>query len=108
MTKMTTTGCSDAWPLLNRALQAAPSRGDTLRRVGDCYFKEGKIREAESMYREAVHKIPYPDSLLYFMWGRSLEETGSAESAITAYERAAFIDPDNVIIKQKLSTLKSQ
>jgi len=108
MTKMTTTGCSDAWPLLNRALQAAPSRGDTLRRVGDCYFKEGKILEAESMYREAVHKIPYPDSLLYFMWGRSLEETGHAESAITAYERAAFIDPDNVIIKQKLSTLKSQ
>jgi cytochrome c-type biogenesis protein CcmH/NrfG len=55
-----------------------------------------------------VHKIPYPDSLLYFMWGRSLEETGHAESAITAYERAAFIDPDNAIIKQKLSMLKSQ
>jgi cytochrome c-type biogenesis protein CcmH/NrfG len=60
------------------------------------------------MYREAVHNVSYPDSLLYFMWGRSLEETGNAQSAITAYERAALIDPDNVFIKQKLSALKSQ
>jgi cytochrome c-type biogenesis protein CcmH/NrfG len=55
-----------------------------------------------------VHNISYPDSLLYFMWGRSLEETGNAQSAIMAYERAALIDPDNVFIKQKLSALKSQ
>jgi tetratricopeptide (TPR) repeat protein len=108
MTKMTTTGCHDAWPLLKRSLQVNPSRGDTRRRMGDCYFKEGKIQEAELMYREAVHNISYPDSLLYFMWGRSLEETGNAQSAITAYERAALIDPDNVFIKQKLSALKSQ
>jgi protein O-mannosyl-transferase len=108
MTKMTTTGCNDAWPLLKRSLQVNPSRGDTRRRMGDCYFKEGKIQEAELMYREAVRSISYPDSLLYFMWGRSLEETGNAQSAIMAYERAALIDPDNVFIKQKLSALKSQ
>ena len=108
LTKMTTTGCNDAWPLLKRALQINPSRGDTRRRMGDCFFKEGKIQEAESMYREAVHNIPYPDSLLYIMWGRSLEATGQGQSAITAYERAALIDPDNVFIKQKLSALRSE
>jgi hypothetical protein len=58
------------------------------------------------MYRQAVESIPYPDSMLYFMWGRSLEDTGDKQSAITAYERAALIDPQNMLIKQKLTSLK--
>jgi pentatricopeptide repeat protein len=76
--------------------------------MADCYFKEGKIREAESMYRQALSSIPFPDSLLYFMWGRSLEETGQTQSAITAYEHAALIDPNNNFIKQKLDSLRVQ
>jgi len=106
MTKMTKSDCSQAWPLMKRALEIDPAHADTHRRMGDCYFKEGKIQEAESMYRHAAETIPYPDSMLYFMWGRSLEDTGQKESAINAYERAALIDPDNVFIKQKLSSLK--
>jgi tetratricopeptide (TPR) repeat protein len=108
MTKMTSTSCEDAWPLLRRALQKNPSHADTHRRMGDCYYKEGKTAEAESMYRQAVESIPYPDSMLYFMWGRSLEDTGDKQSAIRAYERAALIDPQNVFIKQKLTSLKTQ
>ena len=76
MTKMTATNCSQAWPLLESCPEIDPTHADTHRRMGDCYFKEGKIQEAESMYREAVQSIPYPDSMLYFMWGRSLEQTG--------------------------------
>ena len=73
--------------------------------MGDCYFKEGRIREAESMYRQAVESIPNPDAMLYFMWGRSLEDSGDNSSAIAAYQRAALIDPDNVFIRQKLASL---
>ena len=54
------------------------------------------------MYRKALDFIPYPDSLLLFMWGKSLEETGQKDQAIAAYERAALIDPKNMLIKQKL------
>src|SRR5205823_4560463 len=107
MTKMTTTECTDAWPLLKRALQIEPSHADTHRRMGDCYFKEGKVEEAESMYRHAVENIPYPDSMLYFMWGRTLEDTGQKQAAVTAYQRAALIDPANVFIRQKLNALGS-
>jgi tetratricopeptide (TPR) repeat protein len=106
MTKMTSTSCDEAWPLLRRALQVSPSHADTHRRMGDCYYKEGKTAEAEAMYRQAVEGIAYPDSMLYFMWGRSLEDKGDVRSAITAYERAALIDPGNMLIKQKLSSLK--
>jgi len=108
LTKTTSKDCSQAWGLLKRALEIDPNHADTHRRMGDCYFKEGKIQEAESMYREAVQRIPYPDSMLYFMWGRSLEQTGQAASAIAAYERASLIDPDNAFIKQRLTSLRTQ
>jgi len=105
MTKMTAKDCSQAWPLLHRALEVSPGHADTHRRMGDCYFKEGKIPEAESMYRQALDSIPYPDSMLYFMWGRSLEDIGQTNSAILAYRRGALIDPENTLIKQKLASL---
>jgi tetratricopeptide (TPR) repeat protein len=108
LTKIKSKDCTQAWPLFNRALQVDPSHADTHRRMGDCYFDEGKIQEAESMYRQAVEKIPYPDSLLYIKWGRSLEGTGQTESAISAYRRAALIDPQNIFIQQKLNSLKTQ
>jgi tetratricopeptide (TPR) repeat protein len=108
MTKITGNDCSQAWPLLKRALEVSPTQADTHRRMGDCYFNEGKIQEAEAMYRQAVDSIPYPDSMLYFMWGRTLEGTGQKESAVGAYERAALIDPKNVFIQQKLNALRPQ
>src|SRR5207249_3776778 len=52
MTKMTAKNCNQAWPLLQRALQVDPAHADTHRRMGDCYFKEGKSVEAESMYHQ--------------------------------------------------------
>jgi tetratricopeptide (TPR) repeat protein len=108
MTRITDESCTEAWPLLNRALQIDPAHADTHRRMGDCYFKEGKLREAESMYRQAVDSIPYPDSMLYFMWGRSLEGTGQTAFAVAAYERGALIDPENVLIKEKLTWLRTR
>jgi protein O-mannosyl-transferase len=105
MTRIEGDNCAEAWPLFKRALQIDPLHADTHRRMGDCYFKEGRVGEAESMYRRAVESIPYPDSMLYFMWGRSLEDTGRKDSAIAAYERGALIDPDNVLIRQRLESL---
>ena len=108
MTKIGAKDCINAWPLLDRALQIDPGHADTRRRMGDCYFKEGKIREAESMYHQAVDSIPYPDSMLYFMWGRSLEGTGQQNSALAAYRRGALIDPENVLIQQKVAILSNR
>ncbi len=105
LTKMTETSCAEAWPLLRRALEVNPKHGDTLRRVADCLYREGEIEKAEAAYRAAIERIPFPDSLLLFMWGKSLEETGRKDPAIAAYERAAIIDPKNVFIQQKLASL---
>jgi tetratricopeptide (TPR) repeat protein len=105
LTKMTEKNCDDAWPLLKRALEVDPRHGDSLRRVADCLYREGEIERAEATYRKALEYIPYPDSLLLFMWGKSLEQTGRPETAISAYERAALIDPQNNLIKQKLASL---
>jgi protein O-mannosyl-transferase len=108
MTKIHANNCSQAWPLLQKAIRIDPSHADTHRRMGDCYFNEGNLPAAEAMYRQAVQSIPYPDAMLYFMWARTLEGTGQPESAAAAYRRAALIDPDNAIIKQRLASLRPQ
>ena len=107
LTKVTRTSCAEARPLLNRALEIDPNHGDTLRRVADCLFREGQMREAETAYRRALEHIPFPDPLLLIMWGKSLEDTGQKSSAIAAYQRASDIEPDNVPLRQKLASLRT-
>jgi type IV pilus assembly protein PilF len=103
--RMTPNDCSQAFPLLNRALEINPQHGDSLRRLADCLYREGDKAQAESTYRRAIDNSPFPDALMLFMWALSLEETGQKGSAAAVYERAALIDPDNVFIKQKLVEL---
>jgi protein O-mannosyl-transferase len=103
LTKMTRENCTDAWPLLDRALEIDPNHGDTLRRVADCYLREGRIAEAQDAYRRAVGHIPFPDSLFFLSWGLTLEETGNKKDAAAAYEHAALIDPQSNLIKNKLA-----
>jgi protein O-mannosyl-transferase len=108
LAKMTPTSCVNAWPLLKKAQQIDPTHADTHRRMGDCYFMEGRIPEAEFMYRQAAESIPNPDAILYFMWGRSLEIMGEKAKAIEVYGRAALIEPENLSIQQRLSALSAQ
>ena len=108
MTRIHGNDCSEAWPLFKRAIQIEPKHPDTHRRMADCYYNEGKLPEAEAMYRQAIETIPYPDAMLYFMWGRSLEDTGQTKSAAAAFEHAALIEPENVVFKHKLESLKAQ
>ena len=105
LAKMTSSSCENAWPLLKKALQIDPEHADTHRRMGDCYFKEGRIQEAEAMYRQAAESIPNPDAMLYFMWGRSLEMMGEKTRAASIYDRAALIEPENTVIQQRLAAL---
>jgi tetratricopeptide (TPR) repeat protein len=108
LAKMTPSSCVDAWPLLKQAIEIDPNHADTHRRMGDCYFKEGRIHEAEFMYRQAAGSIPNPDATLYFMWGRSLEIIGENVKAIAAYDRAALIEPENLVIQQRLNALNAK
>jgi protein O-mannosyl-transferase len=105
LTKMTPGSCAEARPLLNRALQINPNHGGTLRRVADCLLREGNMPEAEAAYRQALSHIRFPDSQLLLTWGQSLENLGQKDSAIAAYERAALIDPQNLLIKKRVADL---
>src|SRR5262245_21192834 len=108
LTRMTRQSCTEAWPLLDRALAIDPNHGATSRRIADCILRENRIPEAEATYRRAVDHIPFPDSLFYLSWGLALEETGNKKDAASAYERAALIDSQNSLIKDKLAALNSQ
>ena len=106
LVRTTSTSCVRAWPLLSLAIQIDPKHADTQRRMADCYLKEGRVSEAESMYRQAAQSIPNPDAMLYFMWGVSLENSGQSTDAIAAYERAALIEPENRFFQQKIDALR--
>ena len=106
LVRTTSTSCVRAWPLLSLAIQIDPKHADTQRRMADCYLKEGRVSEAESMYRQAAQSIPNPDAMLYFMWGVSLENSGQSTDAIAAYERAALIEPENRFFQQKIEALR--
>lgn len=105
LARTTPNDCSRAFPLLNRALQINPEHGDSLRRLADCLYREGDKAQAALTYQRAVDNSPFPDALMLFMWGLSLEETGQRDSALAAYERAGLIDPANRFIQEKLADL---
>ena len=107
LTKVYANNCNQAWPLLRRANQIDPNHADTHRRMGDCYLMEGKMKEAEAMYRMAIGSIPYPDAALYMNWARTLEAMGQKQSALAAYQQAASLDPSNERAKAKLRELGS-
>ena len=108
LTKMTRQSCTDAWALLDRAIEIDPNHGDTLRRIADCYLREGRVTEAEAAYRRAAGHIPFPDSLFYLSWGLALEEIGNKKEAASAYEHASLIDSQNNLIKDRLAALNSR
>jgi tetratricopeptide (TPR) repeat protein len=107
LTKASANNCNEAWPLLIRANQIDPKHADTHRRMGDCYLVEGKMKEAEAMYHMAIDSIPYPDAALFINWARALEAIGQKQSAFSAYQRAAALDPANERVKAKLRELGS-
>jgi hypothetical protein len=97
--------CDRVRPLLVQAL--AENEWQSLWVLGDCFVEEGNKGLAEAAYRRAVRITDFPDPLLLYSWGRSLEDLGDRSSAIAVYERAAKIDPMDEVIKMRIKFLKN-
>ena len=99
--------CDRVRPMLGLALVEDASQWQSLWVLGDCFVEEGQTSLAEAAYRRAVRITDFPDPLLLYSWGRSLEDLGDRSTAITAYERAAKIDPMDEVIKMRLKLLRN-
>lgn len=98
--------CVRAHALLAKAIVEDPSQWHSLWVLGDCFSQEGQKQRAEQAYSYAVRITDFPDVKLLYSWGRSLEDLGQSEKAVTIYERAARIDPTDEDIKLRLKLLR--
>jgi hypothetical protein len=97
--------CDRVRPLLVQALSAEPGQWQSLWLLGDCLGMEGKTEQAEHSYRLAIENSEFPDAKLLVSWARTLEALGKTRTAMSAYQRAALIDPTDEEIKAKLRQL---
>ena len=97
--------CDHVRPLLIRAFSIQPAHWQSLWVLGDCFRLEGKTELAEESYKLAVQNSDFPDAGLLLSWADTLEGMGRTRTAIAAYQRAAFIDPSDELIKARLKEL---
>lgn len=69
--------------------------------------REGRIRDAITIYEINLEQYPTSMSIILNL-GRLYEESGDAEGAVTYYERALEIDPDNGAAAARLEALRGR
>ena len=106
--RMTLDGnCAHARPLLDEALTIQPSDHFGRWLSADCFQREGDLMRAEETFRRAVADAGFPDPRLLFDWGLSLERLGQSNAALEAYQRAARLYPDDVLLQQGVARLSA-
>jgi protein O-mannosyl-transferase len=106
--RMTLDGdCAQARPLLDEALRIQPADHFGRWLYADCFQREGNWAKAEETFRRAVADAGFPDPRLLYDWGLSLERLGRRSEALEAYRRAAYLDPDDILLRQTVARLSS-
>ena len=92
---------------LKKALQAQQSSGQTkdqLLQTALRHHQEGRLPQAETLYRQILQKNPdHPDAL--HLLGTLYHQTGNNEVAVEFISRAMRIDPSNPFFHDNLGTV---
>ncbi len=78
-----------------------PIRGEVAYKLGTCYRRLNQSTRAAAAYQNAV-RYNYPDSMVYYYLGRSLQADGKYQPAIDAYRTFLEWQPDNQLAKEGL------
>lgn len=83
--------------LLERIAREDPGNGQVRQRLGYALIEEGRAREAEGHFREAIAaRIPSADP--YLGLARCLAARGAARDALETLRRAAVVEPGNAVV----------
>ncbi|MEE1022398.1 MAG: OmpA family protein [Muribaculaceae bacterium] len=74
-------------------------RGEVAYKMATCYRRLNQAASAASAYQNAI-RYGYPDSLVYYYLGRSLQADGKYAKAIDAYRTYLEYSPDDVLAKE--------
>jgi tetratricopeptide (TPR) repeat protein len=76
---------------LERALKLSPDQPEIHRRLGEVFLGTKRYVLAQEHFSTALRLLPQTSTLYYYL-GRTLEEAGKNDSALTAYLHAIEID----------------
>ncbi len=76
-----------------------PLRGEVAYKLATCYRRLNMSARAAASYQNAV-RYEYPDSMVYYWLGRSLQADGKYPQAIDAYRTFLEWQPDNQLAKE--------
>ena len=78
-----------------------PLGGEVAYKLGECYRRLNQAARAAAAYQNAV-RYEYPDSMVYYWLGRSLQADGKYVPAAQAYRTFLEWQPDNQLAKEGL------
>lgn len=74
-------------------------RGEVAYQLGTCYRKLNMAARAAAAYQNAL-RYEFPDSMAYYLLGRSLQMDGKYQPAIDAYKQYLEFSPDDALAKE--------
>lgn len=79
-----------------------PLRGEVAYKLGTCYRRLNQSARASAAYQNAV-RYNYPDSIVYYYLGRSLQAEGKYAPAISAYETFLEWKPSDQLAEEGIT-----
>lgn len=76
-----------------------PQRGEVAYKLATCYRRLNMSARAAASYQNAI-RYEYPDSMVFYYLGRSLQADGKYQQAIDAYRTFLEWQPDNHLAKE--------
>ena len=85
-----------------KSKEERPLRGEVAYKLGTCYRRLNRFANASAAYQNAI-RYEYPDSMVWYYLGRSLQGEGKYRQAIEAYNTFLEWRPKDELAKEGVS-----
>jgi tetratricopeptide (TPR) repeat protein len=98
----------EAGLMIKKALEIEPENGAYLDSLGWFYFKKGDFGRALTELLHAADLINPPDPVVYEHIGDTQRSLGNAPQALTYWQKALSLDPQNQSLTSKIDQVKAK
>ena len=98
----------EAGAMIRKALEIEPDNGAFLDSLGWFYFKKGDLARALTELLHAADLINPPDPVVYEHIGDTYRSLGNASQALSYWQKALTLDPQNQSIASKIDQAKAK
>jgi tetratricopeptide (TPR) repeat protein len=98
----------EAGAMIRKALEIEPDNGAFLDSLGWFYFKKGDLSRAITELLHAADLINPPDPVVYEHIGDTYRSLGNASQALSYWQKALTLDPQNQSIASKIDQAKAK